>query len=99
MDTSYEASLITIADAYAGAVAKHGGKSLARVATIVVNRGSFFDRIREGGGCSARNLDRIAEFFREPANWPQGELPLAASAALEGIGRPISSAAEQAAAA
>lgn len=98
MDTSYEASLITIADAYAGAVAEYGGKSLARVATIVVNRGSFFDRIREGGGCSARNLDRIAEFFRDPGNWPQGELPIVASLALEGIGRPSAPAAERAAA-
>jgi len=87
MVTSYEASLLAIADAYAAAVDAEGGKSLARVATLVVNRGSFFERLREGGGCSARNLAKFAEWFRDPANWPDGLIPHAAHVALAGIGR------------
>ena len=87
MDTSYEASLLIVAGEYASAVETNGGKSLARVATIVVNRGSFFERLREGGGCSARNLDRLAEWFREPTNWPSETISGAASAALAAIGR------------
>ena len=87
MDTSYEAALMKVADAYAREVAKHGGKSLARVATIVVNRGSFFERLRDGGGCSARNLDRLADWFRDPANWPNG-ITKHALAGLLSIGRP-----------
>jgi hypothetical protein len=87
MDTSYEASLLSVADEYAAAVETHGGKSLARVATIVVNRGSFFERLRDGGGCSARNLDRLADWFREPANWPCEIITDPASSALAAIGR------------
>jgi hypothetical protein len=89
MDTSYEAALLAVADAYAMEVATHGGKSLARVATIVVNRGSFFERLRDGGGCSARNLDRLADWFRDPANWPSA-IAEPALRALESIGRPAS---------
>lgn len=88
MDTGYEASLLRVADAYAQQAAAHGGKSLARVATIVVNRGSFFDRIRDGGGCSARNLDRIADWFRDSSNWPES-IPDEAVTALASIGRPV----------
>ncbi|PZU77736.1 MAG: hypothetical protein DI530_12130 [Sphingomonas sp.] len=88
MDTGYEASLLRVADAYAAQAAEHGGKSLARVATIVVNRGSFFERLRDGGGCSARNLDRIADWFRDGANWPQA-IPAEAAEALASIGRPV----------
>lgn len=88
MDTGYEASLLRVADAYAAQAAEHGGKSLARVATIVVNRGSFFERLRDGGGCSARNLDRIADWFRDGANWPQA-ISAEAAEALASIGRPV----------
>lgn len=94
MDTSYEAALMEVADAYAREVAEHGGKSLARVATIIVNRGSFFERLRDGGGCSARNLDRVADWFRDPANWPN-EIAAPALAALVSIGRPATSPVEQ----
>lgn len=83
---NYEAALMRIADAYAAEVLSHGGKSLARVATIVVNRGSFFERLREGGGCSARSLDRLAEWFRDTTNWPAG-IPDVAVQALASIGR------------
>lgn len=88
MDMTYEAALLTVADAYAAQVAEHGGKSLARVATIVVNRGSFFERLRDGAGCSSRSLGRLFEWFRDPANWPANDIGDDARAALAGVGRP-----------
>lgn len=88
MDMSYETALLKVADAYAAEVAAHGGPSLARVATIVVNRGSFFDRLRGGGGCSSRNLDRMFEWFRTPDNWPANDISSDAASALASVGRP-----------
>jgi hypothetical protein len=88
MDMTYEAALLKVADAYAARVAKHGGKSLARVATIVVNRGSFFERLRDGAGCSSRSLGRLFEWFRDPANWPANDISDEARSALAGVGRP-----------
>lgn len=87
MSMTYEAALLAVARAYTDAVARAGGKSLARVATIVVNRGSFFDRLENGDSFSVRNLDRMAEYFREPANWPESIIPPSALAALQSIGR------------
>ncbi|MBB4837269.1 hypothetical protein HNP52_000320 [Sphingomonas kyeonggiensis] len=87
MDT-YEAALLLVADAYAAAVDANGGKSLARVATIVVNRGSFFERLRDGGGCTVQNLERLIEWFRVPGNWPLNIIPDVARTALVTMGRP-----------
>ena len=87
MDNGYETALLRVADAYAAEAEAGGGKSLARVATIVVNRGSFFERLREGGGCSSRNLARMAGYFRDATNWP-GEIPVAAIEALASLGCP-----------
>lgn len=88
MSMTYEAALLKVADEYAAQVDALGGKSLARVATIVVNRGSFFERMRDGAGCSARNLERLVEWFRDPANWPEASITSNASAVLASIGRP-----------
>lgn len=88
MTTSYEAALLAIAGAYEQSAERHGGKSISRIATIVLNRGSFFTSLKEGRGCSARNLDRIAGWFRIPANWPDGSIPEVAEHALVAIGRP-----------
>ena len=70
MDTGYEASLLRVADAYAAQAAEHGGKSLARVATIVVNRGSFFERLRDGGEFVP--LVRLAEHDLERVGFELG---------------------------
>ena len=88
MDISYEAALLQVADAYQAAVDREGGKSLARVATIVANRGSFFERMKDGGGVSARNLDKFADWFRTPSNWPGETIPQEAADALSAVGRP-----------
>lgn len=88
MDDTYATALVRIAEVYEAEASAHGGKSLARVATIVVNRGSFFERLRSGDGFSVKNLDRFAAWFRDPANWPQGAIPQQALDALQDIGRP-----------
>lgn len=87
MDAAYENALRTVADAYEGEVERHGGKSLARVATIVVNNGTFFQRLREGKPFLVHNLEKCAKWFRDPQNWPSG-IPYHASVALSSIGRP-----------
>jgi hypothetical protein len=86
---TYEQSLLAIAACYTRAVAAHGGRSLARISTIVVNQGSFFTRLGNGATCTAVNIERLAGFFGEPANWPLNFIPEDAAALLAGIGRPI----------
>lgn len=88
MEAAYENALRTIADSYAGEVARWGGKSLPRVATIVVNSGSFFKRLQNGHTFSVSNLDKFASWFRVSANWPDHSIPHEAVAALTSIGRP-----------
>jgi hypothetical protein len=88
METGYHDALMQTAQAYSAAVATHGGKSLSRVATIVVNRGSFFERLQQDVSFSVRNLERFAEWFRNAENWPRGEIPQNAAEALSSMGRP-----------
>ncbi len=88
MEAAYENALRTIADSYAAEVARWGGKSLPRVATIVVNSGSFFKRLHNGHSFSVSNLDKFAGWFRVSANWPDHSIPDDAVAALASIGRP-----------
>lgn len=88
MSAAYENALRTIADSYDAEVARWGGKSLSRVATIVVNSGAFFNRLREGKTFSVGNLEKFAAWFRVPANWPDRAIPQDAVAALISIGRP-----------
>lgn len=88
MITTYEDALRIIADSYGKAIALNGGMSLARVATIVLNRGSFFNRLSSDTSFSARNLDRLATWFRNEDNWPHNNIPRDAAEALFSIGRP-----------
>lgn len=88
MDNVYENALRTIADAYEGEVAAFGGKSLSTVATIVVSSGSFFQRLRDGKPFLVHNLERLAAWFRDPANWPDAKIPTDAAFSLTSIGRP-----------
>lgn len=88
MNDAYENALRTIADSYDAEVIRWGGKSLSRVATIVVSSGAFFNRLRTGSTFSVANLDRFAAWFRVPANWPDMTIPHDAAAALTSIGRP-----------
>ncbi|WP_298808391.1 hypothetical protein [uncultured Sphingomonas sp.] len=87
MDAAFENALRTIAASYEGEVSRHGGKSLARVATIVVNNGAFFTRLREGKTFTVANLERFASWFRQSANWPLDTIPHDAASALASMGR------------
>jgi hypothetical protein len=88
MDAAFENAMRTLADSYEEQVALLGGKSLSRVATIVVNNGAFFARLREGKPFLVHNLERFADWFRRPQNWPEGCIPHAAVEALTSMGRP-----------
>jgi hypothetical protein len=71
----FEQCLLRVADRYAQQVDAQGGRSLARVASIVVNHSAFFDRLRSGQTCFVRNLQRVAEYFANLDNWPGQEIP------------------------
>lgn len=78
----------TLADSYEEQATLLGGKSLSRVATIVVNNGAFFQRLREGKPFFVHNLERFAAWFRMPQNWPDAYIPQDAVDALISMGRP-----------
>lgn len=88
MDAAFENALRTLAASYEEQVTELGGKSLARVATIVINNGAFFTRLREGKPFLVHNLERFAAWFRDPQNWPDAEIPTIAQDALISMGRP-----------
>ena len=88
MDAAFENALRTLAASYEEQVAKLGGKSLSRVATIVVNNGAFFSRLRDGKPFLVHNLEKFAAWFRDPANWPDCVIPDTAERALASMGRP-----------
>lgn len=88
MSPAYENAVRTIAEAYTSQRGSFGGRSLARIATIVTNNGSFFVRVASGKTFSVANLEKVAAWFRDPANWPNGSIPHAAAIALASIGRP-----------
>jgi len=88
MDHAYDDALRIIADSYEAEAAERKGKSLARIGTIVVNNGAFFQRLREGKPFLVHNLERFAEWFRQPENWPWSSIPQPAASALASMGRP-----------
>lgn len=67
--------LLTIADSYSDAVTAHGGRSLARVSTIVLNQGGFFHRLRSGKTCTLDSFEMLVRWFAEPENWPNKCIP------------------------
>jgi hypothetical protein len=85
-----ERALLTLAKLYSAAVQQFGGRSLSRVATVVVNRGSFFSALERGSTCSLRNFDKMMAYLSAPANWPHGTIPNEAIAALASCGHKAS---------
>lgn len=67
--------LLRVADAYVRQIDHAGGKSLARVSTIVLNQGAFFRRLREGKSCTIDSYEAIVRWFADPRNWPGGVIP------------------------
>ena len=91
MQFSFEAALITISACYRAEAEKvRGTPSLARVATVILNRGSFFKGLEEGRSCSVRNFEKCITWFSRLENWPR-EVPLAAKQALAQCGRTVRS--------
>jgi hypothetical protein len=82
----FETTLLRIADIYSAQVRENGGKSLARIATLLVNRGSFFEPLRRGQTCSVRNFEKVLQYFQCARNWPTGTIPDEAICALKQIG-------------
>ena len=74
--------LVSIADVWA----ESHGRSKARLATIVVNDGNFFKRIEETENCNLNTFEKFLFFFRDPANWPDDNIPEAAVRLLEQLG-------------
>lgn len=50
-------------------------RSPARLATVVVNDGKFFDRLAAGGSCDVRTFERFATHLSNPASWPGDQVP------------------------
>ncbi len=53
--------LLTEADQYCSA----RGISRARLATLVVNDGKFFDRVEKGGDFTVRTFERFMQYFAD----------------------------------
>lgn len=73
-------SLIRRLEQAAGQWARANDRSLARLATLVINDGKFFARLaaRDGADTTTTTLGRFALFLIDPANWPDGKVGRAA---------------------
>lgn len=69
-------ALLAIASSYENEVSAHGGRSLARIATIVVNRGAFFERLRAGKTCTLETFQALICWFALADNWPGNSIPV-----------------------
>lgn len=68
-------TLLAVADIYVGEAEVHGGKSLARISTIVLNQGGFFDRLRSGKTCTLDSFEAVLRWFSDADNWPARSIP------------------------
>ncbi|MBR9819378.1 MAG: hypothetical protein GYB51_00085 [Rhodobacteraceae bacterium] len=57
-------TIIKQAEAYCA----HTGRTLSTVGSYAVRDGKFFDRLKNGGGCTLRTADRVITWFSD--NWP-----------------------------
>ena len=55
--------------------AEASGRSKSRLATIVVNRGHFFESMRGKATYSIEAFEKFLSFFRNGDNWPEGHIP------------------------
>lgn len=74
--------LLALADLYELEATEHGGRSLARVATIVVNRGAFFERLKIGKTCTLTSFEVFIGWFANAENWPTKSIPVDAAALI-----------------
>jgi hypothetical protein len=66
--------------------AAQGHISTSRLSTIVANDGRVLAKLADGGGANIGTLDKFVVYLRDAANWPGGQLPLAAVELLAAIG-------------
>lgn len=92
--TNLRDTLLSVADAYTDELASHGGKSLARISTIVLNQGRFFQRLRDGKTCTLDSFEAVLLWFALPANWPAGTIPPSAATLLAPFAPAVSALAE-----
>ena len=59
------------------------GRSLSRLATIVINRGHFFVSLESDGKLTTDTFEKFLRFFRDGANWPDGCIPQGAADLLD----------------
>lgn len=59
------------------------GLSLARLGTVVVNRGHFFAGLEGGKDCGTETFEKFLLFFRDGANWPDERVPQEAADLLD----------------
>jgi hypothetical protein len=51
-------------------------RSLARLSTLVMNDGGFFERLRNPkAGVTDGTLEKFARFFANAEHWPVGDVP------------------------
>lgn len=68
-------SLIDHLQSIASAWSEQTGRSLARLSTIVLNDGKFFDRLAAGKTCTVDSYERFVGWLADPANWPDAMIP------------------------
>ena len=60
---------------------------MARLATVVMNDGGFFERLRQPkAGVTDGTLEKFAQFFATPAHWPGENVPEEACEFLHVLG-------------
>lgn len=68
MDMNPYKSLISLADLYS----QHRNLTHWRVSFLVRGDGSFFDRLKKGGGCTLKTAQKVTQWFSD--HWPDSEL-------------------------
>lgn len=62
-------------------------RSLARLSTLVMNDGGFFERLRNPkAGVTDGTLEKFAKFFADASNWPLANVPEEANDFLHVLG-------------
>lgn len=66
-----EEYLLRLGDEWAAA----HGRALATLGGAIANDGKFFERLALGKSVTTARFQSALNYFREAANWPDGEMP------------------------
>lgn len=62
-------------------------RTIGALASIVVNHGSFFDRLESpGASTTTATLEKFARFLGDPAQWPDGAVPDVVAGFVHAVG-------------